>query len=300
MRKIIAILIVLLAGAQLSLATTKQQEKINRQIFDRVYTAVKDKADLPTGELALLIGKQFLGTEYVGFTLEVVPEDLQILLDKTDCILFVEMISSFALTVKGLRIEQAGDSEHYCIRESPSVSKAEPSYELLCDNIRNMRYRLGRIDGYGSRIHYTSEWILQAQTNGLLEELSKNLGEPMNQSFFYMTTHKNQYKQLLGDDEQTAVVRAAEDRLNRQVPYYYISQDLLRKPEIISRIKDGDIVTFVDKLPGLDLAHVAMACTGEDGQMHFIHASLAKKKVVLESKTLADYATRGIRVCRLR
>lgn len=300
MRKLFAIAIVLLASVQLSLATTKQQEQINRQIFDRVYAAVKDKADLPTGELALLIGKQFLGTEYVGFTLEVVPEDLQILLDKTDCILFVEMISSFAFTVKGQRIEQAGDAEHFCVRQTPSVSKAEPSYELLCDNIRNMRYRLGRIDGYGSRLHYTSEWILQAQTNGLLEEFSARLGAPMNQSFFYMTTHKDQYKQLLGDEEQTAVVKASEDRLNLQAPYFFVSQEQLRKPEIISQIKDGDIVTFVDRSPGLDLAHVAMACTGEDGQMHFIHASYGYKKVVLEPKTLADYATRGIRVCRLR
>lgn len=299
MRKLLAFAAALLAFVQIY-AATPEQEKTNREIFDRVYAAVKDKADLPTGQLALEIGKQFLGTEYVGFTLEVEPESLQIFLDKTDCILFVEMISAFALTVKGEKIVQAGNGKKFCVRETPSVRKADPSYELLCYNIQNMRYRLGKVNGYGSRLHYTSEWIFQNETNGILREFSKDLGKPFNQSFYYMTTHKDIYKQLKGDDKQTAIVKQAETLLNTMVPYYYISQESLRKPEIISQIQDGDIITFVDTLPGLDLAHVAMACKGDDGKMHFIHASSVKKKVVFEEKTLADYARNGIRISRLR
>lgn len=298
MRRLFIIAAVLLACVRPCFAA--DQEKVNRDIFDKVYAAVKDKAELPTGQLALQIAKQFIGTEYVGFTLEQVPEDLRIYLDKTDCILFVELCSSFALTVKGEKIEQAGDGVHYCVRETPSVSKAEPSYELLCYNIKNMRYRLGVIDGYGSRLHYASEWLLQNQTNGILYEFSEKLGEAFNQSFFYMTTHKKQYKQLIDDEVQTAVVRDSEQRLSAQAPYFYVSQEQLRKPEIIAQIQDGDIITFVDRHPGLDMSHVAMACKGDDGKMHFIHAGIGFMKVAIDPKTLADYASNGLRVSRLR
>lgn len=298
MKKIIAIAVALFCALQICSAQT--QEQTNKQIFNKVYAAVKDKADLPTGQLALEIGKQFLETKYVSFTLEVEPEALQIFLDKTDCILFVELISSFALTVKGEKIMQAGDGVNYCIRQTPYVVKAKPSYELLCHNIQNMRYRLGVVDGYGSRIHYTSEWILQNQTNGILYEFTKDYGTPINQSFYFMTTHPDSYRQLKGNPEETAKVKEAELRLCCQVPYYKITQEQLRKPEVISQIQEGDIITFVDTAPGLDLAHVAMACKGEEGQMHFIHASYGYKKVVLEPKTLADYAKNGIRVSRLR
>ncbi len=298
MKKFLLFAVALFIG--LHTAAAQEQDAVNRQIFDRVYSAVKDKADLPTGELALEIAKQFLETKYAYYTLEQEPEQLRVYLDKTDCILFVELCSSFALTVKGRRIVQAGDGEHYAVREEPSVEKAKPSYELLCHNIQNMRYRLGVVDGYGSRIHYTSEWLLQNQTNGILYEMSGTLGEPFNQSFFYMTTHKNVYRQLRGDDVQSAVVKAAEDRLNLQAPYFYVSQNALRKDEIISQIKDGDIICFVDYHPGLDISHVAMACTGDDGLMHFIHAGTSLMKVAIDPRTLADYATRGIRVSRLR
>ena len=48
-------------------------EEKNRAIFDRVYSAVKDKADLPMPELVVAIAKQFLGTPYVASTLEETP-----------------------------------------------------------------------------------------------------------------------------------------------------------------------------------------------------------------------------------
>ena len=252
-------------------------EDKNRAIFDRVYSAVKDKADLPMPELVVTIAQQFLGTPYVAGTLEETPEQLRVFLDKTDCILFVEMCSCFALTVKS----------------------DKPSYELLCDNIRNMRYRGGKVEDYASRIHYTSEWILQNTANGVLREYTKELGEQYEQQFFFMTAHRDRYKQL-EDSTQFLKIQAVEQYLNKQTPYYFISQERLRKPDIISQIHSGDIVCFVSKPGnGIDIAHVAIAYE-VDGEMHFIHASYGAKQVIIEPKTLADYATNGIRVCRFK
>ncbi len=275
MKKILTILFALLT---LSISASAQtQDEINQAIFDRVYQAVAPKADLPMPELVVAIAKQFLGTPYVASTLEETPEQLRVFLDKTDCILFVEMCSCFALTVKS----------------------DNPSYELLCDNIRNMRYRGGKVEDYASRIHYTSEWILQNAGNGILREYTQELGEQYEQQFFFMTEHRERYKQL-ADSTQFLKIQAVEQYLNKQTPYYFISQERLRKPEIISQIQSGDIVCFVSKQgSGIDIAHVAIACE-VDGEMHFIHASYGAKQVIIEPKTLADYATNGIRVCRFK
>lgn len=275
MKKILTILFALLV---LSISASAQtQDEINQAIFDRVYQAVAPKADLPMPELVVTIAQQFLGTPYVASTLEETPEQLRVFLDKTDCILFVEMCSCFALTVKS----------------------DNPSYELLCDNIRNMRYRGGKVEDYASRIHYTSEWILQNAGNGILREYTQELGEQYEQQFFFMTAHRDRYKQL-EDSTQFLKIQAVEQYLNKQTPYYFISQERLRKPEIISQIQSGDIVCFVSKQgSGIDIAHVAIAYE-VDGEMHFIHASYGAKQVLIEPKTLADYATNGIRVCRFK
>lgn len=294
MKKILTILFALLT---LSISASAQtQDEINQAIFDRVYEAVVPKADLPMPELVVAIAEQFLGTPYVASTLEETPEQLRVFLDKTDCILFVEMCSCFALTVKGLRIVQALESDVYLVGV-PYVKKAEPSYALLCDNIRNMRYRWGKVDGYASRIHYTSEWILQNRGNNILQEYTKTLGDEFEQKFYFMSTHPEHYKQLADTSELKKIVEI-EQFLTSQAPYYYISQEKLQRAEIISQIQSGDIICFVSKQGnGIDIAHVAIAYE-VDGEMHFIHASYGAKKVIIEPKTLAEYAVNGVRVCR--
>ena len=279
-----------------SILESAVNEEKNQVIFERVYNAVKDKANLPMPELVTEIALQFLGTDYVASTLEQTPEQLHVYLDKTDCILFVEMCSCFALTVKGLRIVQALESDVYLVGV-PYVKKAEPSYALLCDNIRNMRYRWGKVDGYASRIHYTSEWILQNRGNNILQEYTKTLGDEFEQKFYFMSTHPEHYKQLADTSELKKIVEI-EQFLTSQAPYYYISQEKLQRAEIISQIQSGDIICFVSKQGnGIDIAHVAIAYE-VDGEMHFIHASYGAKKVIIEPKTLAEYAVNGVRVCR--
>ena len=273
-----------------------EQDLINAEIFDRVYEGAKSLAHAPMPVLMTEIAQQFIGTPYEAHTLEEKPEELRVFLDKTDCILFVELCSSFALTVKGLRIVQAGDGK-YWLNETPSVEKDTPSLALLCHNIQNMRYRGGKVDGYASRIHYTSEWILQNQTNGLMQEYSGDLGEKYEQKFFFMTSHPQQYD-ALQDPEQLAAIREVEQNLNEQEPYAFISNERLQDPEVMAQIQSGDIVCFMSKQgKGIDIAHVAIAfAVGEE--MHFIHASYSAKEVKIEETPLAEYATNGIRIVR--
>lgn len=257
-------------------ALSPKQDSINRVIYQRVYDQVSDYSDLPIHELTIHIAEQFLGTDYVAYTLEHEPEHLLVYLDQTDCILFVEMCSCFALTVKD----------------------AHPSYELLLHNIQQMRYRNGVVDGYASRVHYTSEWIQQNQARGVMREITHELGGVEHpQEFYFMTAHRESYPQLLHDTAAVAIIRSVEQRLQAAGPYYRLTQEQLYDTAIMSQIQSGDIVTFIDTHPGLDLAHVALAYE-VDGEMHFIHASYGAKHVIVEPCTLAEYARNGIRVFR--
>lgn len=264
------------------------QELTNRAIYDRVHGTVSDCRDLSVGDLVLRVGKALEGTPYVASTLETEPESLQIFLDKTDCILFVETAVALALTFKGLEIVQGGTPE-----------PADPSYELFCHNVRNLRYRGGVIDGYPSRLHYTSEWIQQGEANGIFTEVTDRLGDRRDQKFSFMSTHPDSYKQLKGNPEYRERIAQTERLLTNHGPYYSIAQARLSDPKVASQIKNGDILAFVSTVGGLDITHVGIACTGADGKMHFIHASTGSMKVIVEQKTLAEYAKTGVRVIKL-
>lgn len=287
MKKILISLAFILATGTI-LAARDMQENVNRAIYDKVMASVSGNTDLGMGELVAKIAVSLYGTPYVASTLEGEKEELRIYLDKTDCILFVESCVCLALTAKGRRIVQGG-----------TPLPAGPSYELYCDNVRNMRYRNGTVEGYASRLHYTSEWLFQASLNGILEEYTGKKGSEITQHFSFMTRHTALYPALAASPGEVARIREAEKMLEARAPYWSISQEQLRDSSVAAEIRKGDIVAFISTAEGLDISHVAIACPGEDGQMHFIHASSKAGKVIFEPETLADYARKGIRLARL-
>ncbi|MBQ0149547.1 MAG: DUF1460 domain-containing protein [Bacteroidales bacterium] len=337
------------------LCRDRDQESVNREIFARTLEAVSGAADAPMGELVVRIAESFMDTPYVGGTLEVEPEVLRICMDKTDCILFVEMCTCLALTFKGVDLAVAGrdgavkcvaPSRHGTVKDgtvqevAPSrhgtvkdgtvqgvassrhgtvkdgtlrdgttdralrdgtvtdrALRAVPSYELLRRNVQAMRYRRGIVDGYASRIHYTSEWILQAERMGIMEEFSGELGVEYGQAFGFMSAHLDSYAQMR-DKAAREAIAAVEKELETHAPFHFVPQERLRDASVAAQIHDGDIIFLMSRAKGLDIAHVAIA-RRVDGELHFIHASSKAGKVILEPRTLADYAANGIRVARL-
>ena len=227
-------------------------------IYVRTARELLPYADLPAGELMVRAAGIFLGTPYASGTLEHVPEILTVNLHETDCILLVETCTAMTLLLK----------------------------------------HDGITDGYPSRLHYTSEWLLQAQDNGFLREVTAELGGiPLNQEFSFMSSHRDNYPRLREDDGALELIRRSEERLDTAAAYYYVPSDKI--PEIEDNIQNGDIICFLSTVPGLDITHTGIACREEDGSLHFIHASMKEGKVVLETRTLAEYARSGIRVARL-
>lgn len=265
-----------LSAAQVSLSSSNEME--SRATYGSIMKKLYREREKPLNELILKAAMLRQGTEYVASTLEVEPERLIVDLNHTDCILFVESSLAMAQIAKS----------------------ADTSYNAFCRRIQELRYRNGTVNGYSSRIHYTSEWIEQAQNNGFLKEISGEIaGTPLNQSFSFMSSHASRYRQLASSPAEIKKIAETEQRLNEK-EYYYIPKEKLK--EYVSKIESGDIICFCTSVKGLDIAHVAIA-VWIDGKLTFIHASMGAMKVIIEPQTMQDYLNSlksniGIRVVR--
>ncbi len=249
-------------------------------IYRRTMEKLLPLSDRPAGEIMKAAAEALYGTPYAGGTLEGDPEVLTVNLRKTDCILLVEACTAMTLLLK--------DND----------GKGIPPFKDFCSMLRTLRYRDGITAGYPSRLHYTSEWLLQAQDNGFLREVTAELGgTPLNQEFSFMSSHRDNYPRLREDDRALGLICRSEERLDTAAAYFSIPSEKI--PEIEDNIKDGDIICFLSTTPGLDITHTGIACRGKDGSLHFIHASMKEGKVVFEQKTLAEYARNGIRIARV-
>ena len=256
------------------------QESVQK--YGELSKVLKANQQKSVPELMIIVAKQMLGTEYVAGTLEKVPEQLTVSLTQTDCILFVESCLAMALNAK------KGVFHPYS----------------LCATIQSLRYRDGKVDGYASRIHYTSEWIRQGEARGIFREITDVLsGDNLSgQRFSYMSEHSDAYRQLKGNPAEVARIAQMEASLNQHTDYFVIPKEAVSKMEHL--LKDGDILGFNSTVKGLDIAHVALVYHKENGQVGFIHASQADGKVVIDEKSIADYvnarkSNNGIRIVRV-
>jgi len=247
--------------------------------FNAVMEAVAPDRNLPIDELIVEVARQFLGTPYVAGTLEQEPERLTVNMQETDCILFVEMCLALALTAK----------------------EEVPSFEAYIDRLAALRYRNGIVDGYTSRLHYTSEWIAQGVEAGIFQEITKECGgSPLDQKFSFMSTHPSSYKQLSNSPDNVAKIRSVEQGLQSH-SYWYIPKASL--PGCTKNIRSGDIIAFTSTVAGLDIAHIGIAYRDGD-KLTFIHASTTADKVIINPTPLTQYinsvkSQSGVRVIRI-
>ena len=250
--------------------------------YEQISNVLKANQSKTVPQLMIIAAKEMLGTEYVAGSLEQVPEKLKVSLVETDCILFVES----------------------CLAMAVNAKKGVFHPDSLCTAVQNLRYRNGKVDGYASRIHYTSEWIKQGEGRGIFTEITDVLsGENLSgQRFTYMTEHSDAYRQLKGNAAEVARIAQMEKYLNGFEDYYVIPKGDVRKIEHL--LKDGDILGFNSTVKGLDIAHVALVYHKENGEVGFIHASQVDGKVVVDEKDIADYVNgrknnNGIRIVRV-
>ena len=229
-------------------------------------------------ETILQIGQTFLGLPYEGGTLEGPEEKLICKLDAFDCYTFVENV---------LAISLAKHSE-------------QPTFDNYMRILQNLRYRNSKIDGYGSRIHYFTDWAKTAEKNNVLKDLSPILGVKMTKTINFMSQHRNLYPSFAKDDKVLAEIVLMEKNLAKKALYHIKKEDFSTYE---SAIKNGDIIAFTSTVAGLDVNHEGFAIR-KNGKLHLMHASIEKKKVIISEETLQQYLMRikkhaGVMVLRV-
>ncbi len=235
-----------------------------RQTFDEVvaYARAENLAARPLGEIVQAVGLRLLGRPYVEGALDrTETEALVVDLTGFDCVTYVENVLALARAV------QAGT----------------PSYDAYVANLEALRYRGGRLDGYCSRLHYFTDWMLDNERRGTVRLVTQDFGEPFDKTISFMSGHRDAYPKLVGNDSLFACIEDVEARL-RGHGVYYVPQDRIRS--IYDQLQAGDIVATATDIAGLDVTHTGFVLK-RDGQTGFLHASLTGEVKV--SDDLADY-----------
>jgi hypothetical protein len=227
---------------------------------------------LPIGKRVVGYGKIFLGKPYVDKTLEINPESETVVCNLTgfDCVTFFENAWVFA------RI---------------SHLDTLASDAALVNGLRTLRYRDGKLDGYASRLHYTTDYFYNNAKRGNLKEMTSSIGgiyaviedKPID----FMSSHPASYKQIENNEAEWKRIEFYEREMANRGGFYYIKKENVAKIE--KGIEDGDLIGITTSIPGIDCSHTGIAVRGDDGRIHLMHASLTKKKVIISDVPLADY-----------
>ncbi len=277
--KITFILLVLCAFNGTMVAADPVLSAIDKAMIKNKLDKFSKDSSLPMGDLVLKIGLDFLNTPYVGKTLDKSKEEkLVINLHQLDCTTFAENCLALARTVKG----------------------AHPDAEKFCTELEGIRYRGGKMNGYSSRLHYFCEWISDNEARQHVQSMAKQMGgKELPIALNFMSTHPQEYPQLINAPAITAEIKAIEEKVSAQ-KFYYIPVSQFESIE--AQVNDGDIVTLTTSIPGIDVSHVGILLKKE-GKVYFLHASLAMQKVVVTTEPFVQYLvkskkTTGVMIAR--
>ena len=231
-------------------------------------------------ERTLIIAEEFVGTPYAAGTLEGEEELLRINIDSLDCTTFAETVLALSYT--------AGEKR--------------TSWRDFVYNLERMRYRGGNINGYSSRLHYFSDWVVDNVHRGNIKDATTRM--PVNdwevKTIDFMTEHRDKYPKLADQEEYEKLKNCEIGYRNHRFPYIKVNK--LGNKDMINALQDGDLVALTTKIPGLDVTHMGFI-KKINGNLHLIHASSKKGKVIVDETKLTEYMRRsgatGLRVIRL-
>ncbi len=249
------------------------QEKDNQLIFKQI---IRNSPATNKGERLLFFAQQFIEKPYVAHTLEKPKETLVVNFQAFDCATFVETVVALTL-----------------IQDS--------SFASFQNQLQQLRYRYGKVNGYASRLHYFSDWLVTNERKGYIQNITLSCGgQPYNKDISYMSAHAQQYP-ALADYKSLEGIKMAEWDLKR-VKLSYIPKNKLLSKE--SFIQTGDIIAITSSVGGLDIAHEGFAIR-QNGRVYLLHASQDFGKVMVTKEPLVEYLSRhpkqtGVMISRLK
>ncbi len=225
----------------------------------------KGWAKLPINEVIVNVGKTFLGTKYVEHVLEAPGEEhLVVNMRGLDCVTFYENSLVIARCIK----------------------KNKMTFDDYKNELQFIRYRGGVINGYASRLHYTSDYMYDNEKKGVWKIVTKELGGvPYKKKLDFMSTHADSYWQIRESDKVKKQIEEMEQEISKRELY---SLPKNKVAEISDKILDGDILGITTNIEGIDTSHTGITIW-ENGTLHFMHAPLAGKKVQISEKVLSEY-----------
>ncbi|MDO5522426.1 MAG: DUF1460 domain-containing protein [Bacteroidia bacterium] len=208
----------------------------------------------------------FLDTPYTAGTLDNnACEMLVINLREFDCVTFIETVMALANTAV---------SEDF-------------SFDNFASQLQKIRYRNGALNGYESRLHYTSDWVYNNEEKKILSPITKRLGGVLEaKTIDFMSSHRAAYNALKTDDEMLKEIKIIENEINNRKGFYYLPKSEIESQA--AQIPHMAMIAFTTSIKGLDTTHTGFAYK-KNGKLTFIHASSAKNKVIIDEKTLSDY-----------
>ena len=230
----------------------------------------------------LHFAKQMLGVPYVAGTLDGNEEEqLVVRTDALDCTTFVETVLALCIADK----------------------REERDFEGFKKALIQIRYRDGNLNGYDSRLHYFSDWILNNEQMRFVKECTSETAcsQPKALWLDFMTTHVDSYLPMKKNPELVKEMATHEKNWQGTVVACIPKEMLNLSPEKLE-IKNGDILAITTDVKGLDVVHVGFAFwKGE--KLHLLHASSVAKKAIEDSLSLYEYsknkkAHTGVRVVR--
>jgi len=220
--------------------------------------------DLHPGELIIEIGSFFLGAPYRAGMLDTPGREKPVVnLAEFDCVTFVETVLALA--------------------GCAASGKLLPSE--LQKRIKSIRYRQGKIDGYGSRLHYFTDWLRDNEKKKVLKDISRDLkGKPVRKKINFMTSHSELYA-ALKNPAMVDSMRQIEKKLSRKT-FHVIDKKTVNA--IKAKIQSGDIIAFAAGQEGLDVAHAGFAVR-QGKSLRLLHASSKEGAVAISKISLAAY-----------
>lgn len=257
-------------------------EAADTTTITRILVKATDLCASNPNQLVEFIGREFIGTPYKSGTLEGSPEALTVNLEEMDCTTFVETVVALALTVEN----------HRC------------SWIDFLDMLETIRYRNGYADGYASRLHYISDWVITNTHRGYIKDVTDRIPQSDVQikTLDFMSRNRSKYPALSDSATFEGIKNMEVGYRSHRFPY--IKSARLSSKPIINALKGGDIVALTTKTNGLDVSHVGILVIEKDSP-HLLHASSKEGKVVIDKLPLTEYMRKahqltGIRVLRLQ
>ena len=242
-------------------------ETICKAKFDLALS--RNLTDKPINEVMIEIGKSFIGTDYVGHVLEEPgDEKLVVNMRALDCVSFYENSLVLARCIKMKKY----------------------TFDDYKAQLQLIRYRGGIINGYPSRLHYTTDYWFDNEKKGILKVVTKDIFGANNVQLIptpinYMSTHRSVYKQL-ANDSFFETIKKQEDEINKRETFFLPKGNVHM---FADKVPTGSLLGITTNMGGMDIAHTGIAIRMENGALHFMHAPITGSKVQITEMTLHDY-----------